>query len=80
MYTNCLETELTMCLYGVTRLTGAGHTLKVPNGFLMAVSPVKREKSGTPMDVADDQKRFAHVACQCDLDEKSRVRGRVLVV
>ncbi len=32
---------------GVTRLTGAEHTLKVPNRCIMAVSPAKREKSGS---------------------------------
>ena len=32
---------------GVTRLTEAEHTLRVPNRCIMAVSPAKREKSGS---------------------------------
>lgn len=44
---------------GITRLAGAGHTLKAPNEFIMTISPAKRDKSSTLMEFAEQQKLFA---------------------
>jgi hypothetical protein len=48
--------------YGVTRVTGAEHTPKPQEGFVVTASPAKREKSSVLKAFSGQQKLFASSA------------------